>query len=330
MTRPPRSVSFHGLRVERRYDPFDGDAFDVLFRPFAEGPSPSTSAGRGEVLIDAEIRDEPIALPSGLPPTFFLGHVQAYDAPDGCVLSDRFSRFDLRFDRHEVRMGICREGAVALPGVTQGMQHLALGLMLREFGLFGLHAAGVCIRDHAVLLVGDCRVGKTTTTLALAPHATGYLGDDRVLLREGGAGVELLSYPREFHVDATTAEAFGLGSRIDTTSRTVEGKHDIAPEAALRVPHQARFRGSLTLLFPTVGDGDVTFATSISRAEAFGLLLTASALTLVEGVRRRDDNLRVLERLANAGRVFEVSLGRDLLERPTEASGNLLRAVGVP
>jgi len=320
----PRFVSFHDVVIERPGESLDADAFDALFRPFEPQ---NCGNSRADITIVVEHRKEPFPVPSDLPPIFYFGHVQAYGADDVSVISDRYSRLDLRFDKKTLTMGLCPQSEKSLPGVTQAMQYLGLGLMLREYGIFGLHAAGICFGEHALLLIGDCRVGKTTTTLALSVHATGFLGDDRVLFRNDGKTTTLFSYPREFHVDDETAKAFALS--VDPSARSMEGKYALAPEHVFRVPHQPRHRGPITLLFPTILGDDTSLVVPMTKARAYGELLVASALTSVQGVRHRQENLDGLERLVNEGRTFEVHLGRDLLQRPEQASKELLRAVGV-
>lgn len=323
ISRHPQVV-FHGLCVDRRYEPFDGDAFDVLFAPFERDACSSA-----DILMQAEVRDVPFDRPSKSDvPRFYLGHVQAYEGDDRCTLFDGFSRFDLSWSAPCLHMGVCTKSSVVLPGVTQGMQHLALGLLLREFGFFGIHAGGVCFEDSCLLIVGDCGVGKTTTTLALAEHASGYLGDDRVLLRDAEGSLEVLSYPRELHVHPTTADAFGLRSYLHAGAKTVEGKHDLSP-VHMTTPHVHRFRGPVVLLFPSIAAAERSAVRPVNRAEAYGHLLSASAISLVEGVRHGTENLHLIERLANHASAFEVALGQDMLQTPSEAAQRLLDALGV-
>src|SRR5205085_5847271 len=98
-------------------------------------------------------------------------------------------------------------GALKAPPLSElasGMLHVALCLLLREHGLFDAHAAVACLEDRALFVTGDAGSGKTTTLLALLRAGATYLGDDRVLLRNAPAGVELLGYPRDFHLTLET------------------------------------------------------------------------------------------------------------------------------
>lgn len=316
------TILFHGVTVARLYDPFPGDAFATLFRPFERRPSTSADIRIRIKRVDAKASPD---RRSRLAPRFFFGAAQVYDGSDGYVISDGYSSVEARFDPLELDMVLSAAGERAMPGMVRALQHLGFGLLLRERGLFELHASAVIAGQRAVVVVGDCGSGKTTTALALLASGGHYLGDDRILLQDGEP-VGLRSYPREFHVDDRTARAFGLA--VDSRAERVEGKFEVEPWLAAPERHVSGWNGEVSLLFPRIGDQSATHLTAITRAEAFGRLLGSSALAFVDGARHREAQLAVLKKLADRATALELVLGRDVMDRPAAAGLAIVEAVG--
>ena len=73
--------------------------------------------------------------------------------------------------------------------------------MLKERGLYGLHAAALTRQGRGYLFPGDADSGKTTIALGLVRRGFGYLADDKVLLRQEDGGVAALAFTHCFNID---------------------------------------------------------------------------------------------------------------------------------
>ena len=62
------------------------------------------------------------------------------------------------------------------------------GQLLKECGLFPLHAAGLVKEGRSCLFLGRSGSGKSTLTLHLVKNGYGLLSDDTVFLREKDGG----------------------------------------------------------------------------------------------------------------------------------------------
>lgn len=307
---------FHGVSIELAYLPIPGDPLRPLLETFPLTPRDAmlrlelTTARSNETLSAASYE---------WTPTFCHGLAQGYSSEDRYQLMGGQAAVEI-----EPRLGRLRARLRApVTELANGMLHVGFCLLLRELGLFDVHAAVACWRGHAFVVLGDAGAGKTTTLLGLMAAGASYLGDDRVLLREHEGGVELLGYPRDFHVAAATLRAHPeLAGEL--VPATIDGKLRVAPRAAFPERFQQHFTGPVTLLAPRIGTADDTSFTALGRADAFGLLLAASASVALEVLPHRVAQLELLRRLANAARAVELRLGRDFLEEPARAGEQTL------
>ncbi len=318
-----RTVDFHGLRIERRYAPLPGDGMDTVL-----GSSLSVVASSPDILLTAHCHGASADLSDrwqGLPPVFYLGQTQAWMTPEGYVLTDGISCVSVDLSHSVIRVDSATEPQEPLPPFVRGMQHLALGLLLREFGIFAIHAAALVANETAILIPGDCSAGKTTTALALIAAGCGYLGDDRVLLRRSGDRIELLAYPREFHVDAATAHAFPQWNHAIEPVQVYDGKTGFDPLRAFGKSCTTSWTGPVWIWFPAIDPNRARSGLEpISQAEAFGMMLGASALALVDGIRHTKAHLEVLRDLVSHGTSCSLRLGADMLTAPQATARRLL------
>ena len=89
----------------------------------------------------------------------------------------------------------------------------AFGLvrLLRQRGLYGLHAASVVTDKRlGLLIVGESNSGKSTLAIGLIRRGWGYLSDDAILLRreKEATEVEALAFRKHFYIDADVAAAY--------------------------------------------------------------------------------------------------------------------------
>lgn len=268
-------------------------------------------------------------------PKFFFGVIQGFVREDGLAyaLSDARSRAIVNLSKSEIVVDVhCDErGAVSVS--THGLLHASLCLLLRERGLFELHAAAVRDDDgdhpSARLIVGHAGAGKTSCALMMLAAGSRYLGDDRVLLRRDGAiepsRVELCAYPRTFHVPLATATAVEGVLAVAERAEGIGGKLAVDPKRAFPEGFCRHFVGPTAILLPRVERRAETEVRAVNAAEAMGSLIESSALALVDGIRHRDENLSLLASLANGARAYSVALGRDALDRPIETARRILR-----
>jgi hypothetical protein len=207
--------------------------------------------------------------------------------------------------------------------LTSAMQHVALSLLLRERGIFDLHAASAYIDGQALVIVGDAGAGKTSTLLALLSAGAEYMGDDRLLMRGTSSGIELLAYPREFHISPKTLEFYPHLIPSDAQP-ALDGKTRVSPLRAWPERLRRRCSGRATLLAPRIVECAATSIRRLSAADALGLLLASSATVAVEVLPYRTAQLALLARLANDATAFELLLGSDFLTEPARAANRLL------
>ena len=256
-------------------------------------------------------------LKEGWEPSFFHGIVQAYRGAEGFLLWDRASRACVPPGGGAVEAEIAAPDREVEPGSAGAMLQIALALALRGRGLYHLHAAAL---EHAsgagVLVVGGSGAGKTTTTLALLEAGAAYLGDDALFLE---APLQLVAFPREFHLGAATLAAFPRLGALAGPDQGHLGKRPLDPRRAYPGRHRPRLRGVSLIVVPTVAGDPVTELVPLARAEAFGHLLASSAALVIEGLPGRDENLALLGAVLAGARCFELRLGRDALADPVSA-----------
>ena len=78
--------------------------------------------------------------------------------------------------------------------------HVGLVMMLRQQGLFGVHANVLRKHGRGLMIAGGPGCGKTTLSLGLIQEGWAYLSDDYVLLRSSPQGVEALPFRRGFSI----------------------------------------------------------------------------------------------------------------------------------
>ena len=312
------AIDFHGIPITLSYEPFANDAFRRLFAGFGHGTG--TNAGL-RVELGTSSKPTEAGLSSEWRATFCHGLVQGYSRDGAHVLSDGMSRIEVSPELGKMS-GQIFDGAHS--SLSAGMQHIALSLLLRERGIFDLHAATACTSERAFVLLGDSGAGKTTFLLTLMGIGCGFLGDDRLLFRSREGKSELLAYPREFHLSPNTLQLVNQSIVELSDEPPPGGKYSV--EALKIWPEQFRrsWRGSISLILPQVADQAESLVRRASAAEAFGKLLASSATVVVDAIGSRHEQLRALKTLADSADAYDLALGADLLSRPAETARRIL------
>ena len=194
---------------------------------------------------------------------------------------------------------------------------------LRRAGVFDVHAAGAVepLSQAGALFVGASGSGKTTLTLRLTEAGWSYLSDDMVVLRETPAALEAEGLRRLFAVagnsivgSSSTKLSAALGPPVasDPSKRRLEPE-TVFPESRL-ASCQPR-----ALFFPRVVAQAETTVNKIGARAAMEQLMRHCPWATYD-TYSAPDYLRVLARLANQCRAYELAAGRDLLLQPERAA----------
>ena len=303
-----RAVSLHGVTVawDARDLPSDPLAWLGVFPPGTGAPD----------LTIRLARRASSAPPRRGAPWFFHGVLQASREPGVTLLDDGSSRAEVRATDVLVELALVD---AELGAFASGLVGAAVLLALREHELFDLHAAAVVdAAGRGLLVAGDSGAGKTTTTLALLEAGAAYVGDDRVLLRGDDAEVEVLGWPREFHLGAATLRAFPRLGAVAGETYGAGDKVTLDPRIAFPQQFLTALPSVDVLVFPSIDASRVTTtATPIDRASAFGELLVAGAIALLDGMTGGEAQLALLRRLADDGVALALAIGRDALADPS-------------
>jgi len=312
------AIDFHGVPISLSYEPFARDAFRPLFEGFER-----CERGPEALQVILGTSAQPIAAPTSADwkPTFCHGLIQGYSRGGAHLLSDGSSRIEVSPRAGRISGEIFQSDEV----LVAGMQHVALSLVLRERGIFDLHAATACSETRALVLIGDSGAGKTTLLVTLLELGCDFLGDDRLMMRVDSNEVELLAYPREFHLSAQTVALISRPvSHLRHPARALAGKQSVEPLRVWPERFRRSWRGRTSLLLPHIEPGEQSRVRRTSAAEAFGKLLSSSATVVVEAIEGGQQQLHALKLLADTADAYDVALGNDLLSNPVRTARRLL------
>jgi hypothetical protein len=201
---------------------------------------------------------------------------------------------------------------------------LALLMLLRPKGLYGLHACGLKKDGSGLLLVGSSGSGKTTTMLNLMKSGWQFLSDDAVLLHETLQDVEALAFRKGFSVMPDVAHDLGslaTGFEFDDP----EGKKVVEFAADFGGGHCESCKPKF-VLFPKLSTG-------VTRLEAMNPVEALLKLSQQSGGIMPDPNLSqkqlcMLKTLLQQVQCFKLHLVNDALANPDLVS-NLIQEVSL-
>jgi hypothetical protein len=207
---------------------------------------------------------------------------------------------------------------------THPLFTLALIEMVKQHGLYSLHAAGLCLDGRGLLLAGASGAGKSTLTLALLRAGFEFMGDDTLFLHPAGDGLQVLAFPDELDLTDETISFFPelrhllallRGHRRDKRQARAETLFERLTFAWMCRP--------AALLFPRIGDAPKSVLSPMTPFEALLELAPNILLTEATAVQAQLDALAAL---AQSCPCYRLETGRDF-----EALSRRLRElVGTP
>lgn len=274
--------------------------------------------------ITLTVRRAPVpSVPSGL---------QSFAINRGHCYTDE-SQYFLTVDESLVHICTPAERLVEVWfGVTEQARHpvalvnaFSYGLQaaLRRAGVFDVHAAAAvepCSQAGA-LLVGASGSGKTTLTLRLTEAGWLYLSDDMVVLRETPTSLDAEGLRRLFAVADTSivgSSSTRLSAALGSPVASDPSKRRLEPETVFP-QSRAESCQPRVLFFPRVVATAETKINKIGSRAAMEQLVRHCPWATYDTCTA-PEYLRVLARLANQCRAYELAAGRDLLLHPERAA----------
>lgn len=152
--------------------------------------------------------------------------------------------------------------------------------LMKQKGLFALHAAGLARGGCGLLFPGRSGSGKSTLSLFLAQRGYEFLADDTLFLRpDAEAGIEAFGLKEDFSIDKSTIK---LISGIGGVNLKVMESHQ---KVTFPVPEifQDNYVDSFAprlLFFPEISSSAATAIKPVPRNEALALLLRHAYLLM--------------------------------------------------
>lgn len=186
-------------------------------------------------------------------------------------------------------------------------------LLVRRVGLHHVH--GATLRDpggRGWLLVGVSGSGKSTTTALLAKQGWGVGTDDIAFLTTGDlpASADVVAWRERLalHDDAVVATGHEGGTALASRRKTGWYPEELGTGWVDRIT-------PALLAFTTVSGTAPTAVAPIRAKEALSRLMRCSPWVALEA-DLADEHLGLMSRVAMQARAFDVTLGRDLFDRP--------------
>lgn len=287
----------------------------------------SPTAGRDDgtapapdIAIHAALAPEPLPSPAqqGGVDVLYHGGTRCFLLDESLVVWDGASTLRIAPDGKRIEARVHASSLESPFTFSSVAVTMTLLLALRQHGRFHLHAAAARLPGGETWVIpGDSGCGKSSLALALFCSGARWVGDDVLLLRSSGSGVEAAGWARKVRVSEATATAFPrLASLMAPCPPGRARRWEIDLRRAFPGCGLLSVRPPLKLVFPTVGREGSSTAKPLGRAEALGRILHACAWVASEHLPYGRAQLDLLGRLVDGARCYEVCLGRRLLEEP--------------
>ncbi len=181
--------------------------------------------------------------------------------------------------------------------------------LLKVYGLFPLHAAGLASGGRASLFLGRSGSGKSTLSLNLVRGGFGLLSDDTVFLREAGDGVEVLSFPEEINVKEETIKLLPELSRVkkfnvnELRQKSSFSIEELYPGCVVDSSTPA------VMVFPQIADSEETTLEPMAGTEALSESLRYGFFFLDPSTTRQ--HFYIMSLLANQASCYRLYSGSD-------------------
>ncbi|HMA76008.1 MAG TPA: hypothetical protein VKO43_01745 [Candidatus Krumholzibacteriaceae bacterium] len=181
--------------------------------------------------------------------------------------------------------------------------------ILRNEGVYYIHAGCVTKGGKSVLLCGGSGGGKSTLTYALSLSGFSYMSDDAVFIENNGGSIELFSFPERLKLSARSCSFFpGFEKYTD-----IAGKAEI-PVEETEIESIAVRGNPHALVFPEISNAPESRLLDFSKDEAFLRLIRQSiSLTCNDGI---EEHLDLLKGLTEKSLCRRLEFGRDFSRLP--------------
>jgi hypothetical protein len=185
--------------------------------------------------------------------------------------------------------------------------------LVRRVGLHHVHGATLLDpTGRGWLLVGESGSGKSTTTVLLARNGWGVGTDDIAFFTAGDAPdtTDMIGWREHLALrdDAVAAMGNAGGTALSTRHKTGWFAEELDATWVSKVTPEI-------IGFPVVGGTGTTSVAPLSARNALTRLMTCSPWVMLEP-DLADEHLGLMSRLVKQSRTFEITLGRDLFDRP--------------
>ncbi len=241
--------------------------------------------------------------------SFFHGKVRGLHRDGAFVLRAPSAEVSISADGRHIDAVVEREGYDERSFANTTL-FVAFAVALRHRHLFHLHAGALVRGDgRRVLIMGESGAGKSTVTLALLDAGSQHVGDDSLFLAEREGQVQLLGFPRPFHLGPATLGAF---PGLTAGPADAGGKRDVATCLLPGIAVDSMGPPDV-VLFPRVTREPKTRAIEMGLGDAFGASLASAALVVVDGMPHKSLQLGMLRALLGKARAYDLALGADFL-----------------
>ncbi len=195
---------------------------------------------------------------------------------------------------------------------------LSLLWLLRNHGLYALHANGLMQNNLGILFLGGSGSGKSTAALSLIRQGWGYLSDDVNLIRQSSDGIEALAFQKGFSFDPHLSVHYPeLNDHMETHS--LNGQKRFLDINLLYPDGYLNSCFPRVLIFPKIVPQSKSHINQIDKSKALILLIENSGgIMLDKAIAVKQ--IEILKQLVSQADSYQLLAGHDLYEEPEKIS----------